>query len=91
MEAERLPIVADVVVTVARGVVSVFTYTSYPVTATLSVEPVQVKSTLLLVFEGDARFVGAVGACVSPLVVTLIEPEYAEKLVTASFALTLNA
>ncbi|MNW71100.1 hypothetical protein D3C74_507400 [compost metagenome] len=41
-------------------------YTSYPVTPTLSVDAAQLSVMLDIVCAVDARFVGAVGACVSP-------------------------
>jgi hypothetical protein len=67
---------------------------SYSVTPTLSVEAAQDRLTLLLVFEGEVRFVGVLGAVVSlmvpVLVVTLSDELAAETLPAASFALTVK-
>ena len=67
-------------------------YTSYPVTATLSVAAVQDKLVVVCVVP-EADNVGAVGAVVSNAakVVTVTELLATDKLPAASFAFTVKA
>jgi hypothetical protein len=64
--------------------------TTYPVTATLSVEAAQLKLICVLLATTGTGVPGAVGACVSGAagVVALATPEYALRFGTASVART---
>jgi hypothetical protein len=91
VEAVRPVTVAVVPVTVETSVEPLNTW--YPVTPTLSVEPVHDSDTLVSVFDGDVRFVGAEGGVVSPLaafVVTFSAFDAAETLPAASLAFTVK-